>query len=307
LRNSGQSNSSQRRGQKNRKPTGKNGQQGGNGQRTSNSQSGGQGASGGQRNASPNSPSSGQQRTGSGQRNASSNSSSSGQQRTGSSQRNSSSRGKSRNEISQAWASDTSTLSSHMPTAKRNDWGNKKSASKNENNPNPRGKNKPSGGKNRSGQPNRNQTRNKPHSRPGNDSATQKTAATQKSSAPRENGKQANGIDPFELFCAYHLGITKDKGYRTANINEVANRFRSEPGMIKQTLKEYDMDAESLLDRDFDMGLAQLDIQVAPEGVDRLELARGIYQDFQDAPRVKRDWGKILEEDRKENQKIFRN
>jgi hypothetical protein len=67
------------------------------------------------------------------------------------------------------------------------------------------------------------------------------------------------------------------------------------------------MDPESLLDRDFDMALAQLDIQVAPEGVDRLELAQGIYQDFKDAPRIKRDWNKILEEDRKENQKVFKN
>ena len=54
------------------------------------------------------------------------------------------------------------------------------------------------------------------------------------------------------------------------------------------------------------MALAQLDIQVAPEGVDRLELAHGIYDDFQNAPRIKRDWNKIIEEDRKENQKIFR-
>ncbi len=149
--------------------------------------------------------------------------------------------------------------------------------------------------------------RNKPHSRSNNDSAVQKTAPIQRDSASRTSGKQVGNIDPFELFCAYHLGITQDKGYRTSNINEVAKRFRSEPGMIKQALKEYDMDPESLLDRDFDMALAQLDIQVAPEGVDRLELARGIYQDFQDAPRIKRDWNKILEEDRKENQKIFRN
>ncbi len=149
--------------------------------------------------------------------------------------------------------------------------------------------------------------RNKPHSRSNNDSAVQKTAPIQRDSASRTSGKQVGNIDPFELFCAYHLGITQDKGYRTSNINEVANRFRFEPGMIKQALKEYDMDSESLLDRDFDMALAQLDIQVAPEGVDRLELARGIYQDFQDAPRIKRDWNKILEEDRKENQKIFRN
>jgi hypothetical protein len=274
LRNSDQSNSSQRRGQKNRKPGGKNNQRGGNGQRTS--------AANGHRN----------------------------EQGSGNGQRNSSSRGKSRNEISQAWASDTTTLSSHMPTAKRNEWDPKAKKNENKNSNGPgtrsRGKNKSSGDKNRSGKPNRNQTRNKPHSRPKNDSAAQKTAPIQKDSAPRESGKRVGNIDPFELFCAYHLGITKDKGYRTANINEVANRFRSEPGMIKQALKEYDMDPESLLDRDFDMGLAQLDIQVAPEGVDRLELARGIYQDFQDAPRSKRDWNKILEEDRKENQKIFR-
>ena len=195
-----------------------------------------------------------------------------------------------------------------MPTIKRTEWDPKakRNDNKNSSGPNSRGKNKPSNSNNRSGQPNRNQARNKPPSRPGNDPAVQKSPATQ-SSAPRVSGKQVGNIDPFELFCAYHLGITQDKGYRTSNINEVAKRFRSEPGMIKQALKEYDMDPESLLDRDFDIGLAQLDIQVAPEGVDRLELARGIYQDFQDAPRVKRDWKKLLEEDRKENQKIFRN
>jgi hypothetical protein len=277
LRNSNQSNSSQRRGQKNRRPSGKNDQRSGNGQRNS--------ASNVNRNG-----------QGSG-----------GNQGSGSGQRNSSSQGRSRNEVSQAWASDTKTLSSHMPTVKKNEWGKKKSNSKNGSGTGSRGKNKPSNNKNRSGQSNRNQTRNKPHSRSNNDSTAQKTASTQRDSASSGSGKQVGNIDPFELFCAYHLGITKDKGYRTSNINEVANRFRSEPGMIKQALKEYDMDPESLLDRDFDMGLAQLDIQVAPEGVDRLELALGIYQDFKDAPRIKRDWNKILEEDRKENQKIFRN
>jgi len=276
LRNSDHSNSSQRRGQKNRKPGGKNNQRG---------------STGGQRNTSSKSSSNGQQKS------------------NNNSQRNSSARAKSRNEISQAWASDTTTLSSHMPTVKRNEWdpkAKKRNENKNGSSAGSRGKNKPSGDKNRSGKPNRNPTRNKPHSRSNNDSTPQKTAPIQRDAAPRESGKQVGNIDPFELFCAYHLGITKDKGYRTANINEVANRFRSEPGMIKQALKAYDMDPESLLDREFDMGLAQLDIQVAPEGVDRLELARGIYQDFQDAPRAKRDWKKILEEDRKENQKIFR-
>jgi hypothetical protein len=292
LRNSDQSNSSQRRGQKSRKPSSKNGQRGGNGQKTS--------ASSGSRN--------GQQRSGTGQR--SGQGSSTGQRNTSSTgQRNTSSRGKSRNEISQAWASDTSTLSSHMPTAKKNEWGKKKNDSKTSNGAGSRsrGKNQSSGSKNRSGKFDRNQTQNKPHARSSNGSPVKQQTSTNKETTSREGSSRVGNIDPFELFCSYHLGITQDKGYRTANINEVAKRFRSEPGMIKQALKEYDMDPESLLDRDFDIGLAQLDIQVAPEGVDRLELARGIYQDFQDAPRVKRDWNKILEEDRKENQKTFRN
>jgi hypothetical protein len=196
-----------------------------------------------------------------------------------------------------------------MPTAKKNEWGKKKTDSKNSNGAGSRsrGKNQSSGGKNRSGKFDRNQTQNKPHARSNSGSPGKQQTSPNKETAARVGSSRVGNIDPFELFCSYHLGITQDKGYRTANINEVAKRFRSEPGMIKQALKEYDMDPESLLDRDFDMGLAQLDIQVAPEGVDRLELARGIYQDFQDAPRVKRDWNKILEEDRKENQKIFRN
>ena len=114
------------------------------------------------------------------------------------------------------------------------------------------------------------------------------------------------GIDPFELFCAYHLGITKDKEYKQSNINVVARRFNADPGTIKQALQTYDMDSGALFDRDYDMALAQLDIQVAPEGVDRLELARGLFEEFQEAPRVKRDWKKLIEEDRKENSKVFK-
>ncbi|MDH5761401.1 MAG: hypothetical protein OEZ51_00345 [Nitrospinota bacterium] len=275
MRNSDQSNSSQRRGQKNRRPGGKNNPRGANGQR-----------------------------------HTASNDHRSGQQKSSTGQRNAPSRGKSRNEISQAWASDTTTLSSHMPTLKRTEWDPKAKRNDSKNSSGPgsriRDKNKPSNNKNRQNKFDRGPSRNKPHSRSNSSPSEKPSHVSNREAVSHESGKQVGNIDAFELFCAYHLGITKDKGYRTSNINEVANRFRSEPGMIKQALKEYDMDPESLLNRDFDMALAQLDIQVAPEGVDRLELARGIYQDFQDAPRIKRDWNKILEEDRKENKKIFR-
>jgi len=112
-------------------------------------------------------------------------------------------------------------------------------------------------------------------------------------------------LDPFNLFCAYHLGIGPKKEYRPSNLNEVARRFGQDPATVRQALKESGMDSASLLDRDFDMALAQLDIQVAPEGIDRIELAKSIYEDFLAASHVKRDWKKILDEDRKENRKVF--
>ena len=112
-------------------------------------------------------------------------------------------------------------------------------------------------------------------------------------------------LDPFNLFCAYHLGIGPKKEYRPSNLNEVARRFGQDPATVRQALKESSMDSASLLDREFDMALAQLDIQVAPEGIDRIELAKSIYEDFLAASHVKRDWKKILEEDRKENRKVF--
>lgn len=112
-------------------------------------------------------------------------------------------------------------------------------------------------------------------------------------------------IDAFQLFCAYHLGIGPNKEFKPSNINEVSKRFGTNPAILRQAMKEFGMDPSALLDRDFDMALAQLDIQVAPEGIDRLELAKGIYEDFLKAPLRKRDWKKILEEDRKENVKVF--
>ena len=117
--------------------------------------------------------------------------------------------------------------------------------------------------------------------------------------------KLSGGMDAFSLFCAYHLGIGPNKEYKPTNINEIARRFGQDQGVVKQALKDCKMDSASLLDKDFDMALAQLDIQVAPEGIDKMELAKSIYEDFLEAPSVKRNWKKIIEEDRKENRKVF--
>lgn len=206
---------------------------------------------------------------------------------------------------------DSSTLTSHIPQSqgsrsnrqasngKRGDTQQANGQARHKN------RNKP-GGQNKNRPQNRQEGQNP--ARPKQGTPREQPAETRNESAPAggDTGKLVAGIEPFELFCAYHLGITRDKQYKPSNINEVARRFNSDPATVKQALKEYDMDPGQLFDRDFDMALAQLDIQVAPEGVDRKELAKNIYEEFLNAPRVKRDWKKLLEEDRKENQKVFR-
>lgn len=121
-----------------------------------------------------------------------------------------------------------------------------------------------------------------------------------------ESLRDAEGrIDPFELFCAYHLGITADGGYRLQNIHDLARRFGVPPGELKQALTEYEMDPQTMINSDFDLTLAQLDMQVAPEGVDRRELAKVWFEEFQNARPNSRDWQKEIADDAKENEKIF--
>ena len=139
----------------------------------------------------------------------------------------------------------------------------------------------------------------------GRNSSNVNLSAEKKYADSNSEKKLSGSLDAFSLFCAYHLGIGPNKEYKPSNINEVARRFGHDQGVIKQALKESNMDSASLLDKDFDMALAQLDIQVAPEGIDKIELAKSIYEDFLKAPNVKRDWKKIIEEDRKENRKVF--
>jgi hypothetical protein len=103
-------------------------------------------------------------------------------------------------------------------------------------------------------------------------------------------------IDPFELFCAYHLGITATNGYHIQNIHEVARRFGTNAASLRQTLAAYGMDAADLVHSGFDLASAQIDIMVAPEGISRRELARPLYDEFKNAPRRVRDWAREMEE-----------
>lgn len=113
------------------------------------------------------------------------------------------------------------------------------------------------------------------------------------------------GISPFDLFCAYHLGITADDGYRFQNVHDVAKRFGCPSGVVKQLLTEYDMDPDALVQSKFDIASAQVDIMAAPPGVSRRELARAMFEEFRRAPRRARDWVKELAEDARENERTF--
>jgi len=155
---------------------------------------------------------------------------------------------------------------------------------------------------NNNGKPQR--TQGKRDDRPNN--SQRRGNSNSRNQAPKtENSSSNSKLDAFSLFCAYHLGIGPDNTYRPTNLNQVAQRFGVEPGVIRQAAKDFGFDPGTMLDKEFDLALAQLDIQVAPEGISKIELAKGIYDEFLNAPDLKRDWGKIIEEDKKENAKVF--
>lgn len=112
-------------------------------------------------------------------------------------------------------------------------------------------------------------------------------------------------VEPFALFCSYHLGITENDGYKFHNIHQVARRFNTNAGVIKQLLIEFGMDPETVVNSGYDMSSAQVDIMVAPEGISRTELAKELFKEFMAAPRKARDWQKELERDARENEKVF--
>jgi hypothetical protein len=116
---------------------------------------------------------------------------------------------------------------------------------------------------------------------------------------------QRHGISAFDLFCAYHLGITAEDGYRFQNIHDVAKRFKTSSAVIKQVLSELGMDSDAIINSSFDMASAQVDVMSAPEGVSRREMAKQMFEEFQKAPRRARNWQKELAEDARENERTF--
>lgn len=114
-----------------------------------------------------------------------------------------------------------------------------------------------------------------------------------------------SGIDPFALFCAYHLGITAENRYRHQNLHEVARRFGVSSDEVQEALRAYALDPDVLLHSGFDLASAQADVQLSPAGVDLVVLARMHYEAVLDAEPGGRDWQAELARAASENEEIF--
>ncbi len=112
-------------------------------------------------------------------------------------------------------------------------------------------------------------------------------------------------IDPFALFCAYHLGLDANGAARFAHLHDVARRFGVGPDEINAALEAHRMSAARMLELDFDLVGAQLDIKASPPGVDLVSIARMHWEKFLVAPEKKRDWTAEAEEAARENARIF--
>ncbi len=88
-------------------------------------------------------------------------------------------------------------------------------------------------------------------------------------------------LTPFNLFCAYHLGITADEGYSFQSLSEVARRFNTDVNTVKKRLADYGLETKDLEKLGFEAKYAQMDIQVAPEGVSRRALAQTMWADIE--------------------------
>lgn len=114
-----------------------------------------------------------------------------------------------------------------------------------------------------------------------------------------------DGIDPFALFCAYHLGLFPDGRARFAHIHDVARAFSVEKETIERALAAYALTPDDLVHSTFDVASAQADVQVSPPGVDLFLLARMHFDALTESYGESRDWERELAEDAAENDRVF--
>jgi hypothetical protein len=98
---------------------------------------------------------------------------------------------------------------------------------------------------------------------------------------PASEGARDEQLTPFTLFCAYHLGITRDEGYSFQSLPQVARRFGMDVAQMKQRIEDFGLETKALEALGFEGKYAQMDIEVAPEGVSRIALAQSMWKDIE--------------------------
>lgn len=86
--------------------------------------------------------------------------------------------------------------------------------------------------------------------------------------------------DAFGLFCAFHLGITPEDGYKKPSMELVAKRYNLPPEEIEKLLTEFRIDSKTIEQSGFDIESAQVDIRLAPTGISRTETARDLFEEY---------------------------
>ncbi len=109
----------------------------------------------------------------------------------------------------------------------------------------------------------------------------------------------------FWLFCAYHLGLDRQGHKRAMNVHDVARDFRLPVADIRDALERFGLTSERMMNLDFDLPSARLDIEVSPPGVDLPSIARMHWELLQAAPDKPRDWQSELSDDERENERVF--
>jgi hypothetical protein len=94
--------------------------------------------------------------------------------------------------------------------------------------------------------------------------------------------REPQQLTPFNLFCAYHLGVTPDDRYHEPRMDEVARRFGISHDEVRKQLQTFGLDEATIKATGFDLAGAKLDIKLAPEGISRLESARDLFQEYLD-------------------------
>lgn len=112
-------------------------------------------------------------------------------------------------------------------------------------------------------------------------------------------------LDPFALFCAYHLGLDRRGRRRFQNLHDVARDFGVDVDVVEAALVRHGLHAARLLNLDFDLAGARFDIEASPPGVDLLSIAQMHWELLQQAPEKPRDWAAEAEDAARENEAIF--